>query len=67
MHHIYSGEDRRLADPEKEPVPDDAESTIDESVPSSTASVSSSILNYRTLHGRRYHSEIGNASYWYVH
>lgn len=45
-------------------VQDDAESTADEANVSSTASVSSSILNYRTLHGRRYHSEIGNAAYW---
>lgn len=47
-----------------EPVQDDDESVIGESNVSSTASVSSSILNYRTLHGRRYHSEIGNAAYW---
>ncbi|KAL2104549.1 hypothetical protein VUR80DRAFT_10313 [Thermomyces stellatus] len=30
----------------------------------SSVSITSSILNYRTLHGRRYHSEIGNAQYW---
>ncbi|KAK5655755.1 hypothetical protein OQA88_5292 [Cercophora sp. LCS_1] len=30
----------------------------------STASISSSILQYRTLHGRTYHSERGNAQYW---
>lgn len=46
------------------PAEDDAESALGESVVSSTGSISSSILNYRTLHGRRYHSEIGNASYW---
>lgn len=51
--------------PKKDPVPDDAESALGESVASTTASVSSSILNYRTLHGRRYHSEVGNAAYWY--
>lgn len=44
---------------------DDAESALGDSVAESTASISSSILNYRTLHGRRYHSEIGNAHYWY--
>ncbi|KAK0648536.1 S-adenosyl-L-methionine-dependent methyltransferase [Cercophora newfieldiana] len=31
---------------------------------SSTASLSSSILEYRTLHGRTYHSNQGNAEYW---
>ena len=45
------------------PVEDDAESGLG-SIKSSTASLSSSILNYRTLHGRRYHSEVGNAEYW---
>ena len=49
------------------PLEDDVESTFAESVNTSTASISSSILNYRTLHGRRFHSEVGNASYWYTH
>lgn len=31
---------------------------------SSTASISASILEYRTLHGRTYHSSQGNAEYW---
>lgn len=31
---------------------------------SESISITSSILNYRILHGRRYHSEIGNAQYW---
>ncbi|GAB1317063.1 Methyltransferase [Madurella fahalii] len=31
---------------------------------SSTASLTSSIVDYRTLHGRTYHSERGNAQYW---
>ncbi|PKS05134.1 hypothetical protein jhhlp_008501 [Lomentospora prolificans] len=44
---------------------DDAESAVGSLDPSSTASISSSILKYRTLHGRRFHSEIGNANYWY--
>lgn len=30
----------------------------------STASISSSIFKYRTIHGRTYHSENGNAQYW---
>ncbi|KEZ45881.1 hypothetical protein SAPIO_CDS1250 [Scedosporium apiospermum] len=42
----------------------DAESAIGTLDPSSTASISCSILKYRTLHGRRYHSEVGNAEYW---
>jgi len=33
---------------------------------SSTASVSASILEYRTINGRTYHSNQGNAEYWYV-
>ncbi|SPO03577.1 related to TAM domain methyltransferase [Cephalotrichum gorgonifer] len=45
-------------------VADDGESALGESVVSSTASITSSVLNYRMLHGRRYHSEIGHASYW---
>ncbi|CAI4217644.1 unnamed protein product [Parascedosporium putredinis] len=43
---------------------DDADSTVGEDFASSTASITSSILKYRTLHGRTYHSEIGNAQYW---
>ncbi|KAJ4249060.1 hypothetical protein NW762_012392 [Fusarium torreyae] len=31
---------------------------------SSTASISSSILRYREINGRRYHSEQGDAQYW---
>ncbi|KPM41433.1 hypothetical protein AK830_g5122 [Neonectria ditissima] len=31
---------------------------------SSTASLSSSILHYRTINGRSYHSDQGNAQYW---
>ncbi|KEZ42012.1 hypothetical protein SAPIO_CDS6407 [Scedosporium apiospermum] len=43
---------------------DDAESAVGSLNPSSTASISSSILNYRTLHGRTYHGEVGSAEYW---
>ena len=42
----------------------DVDSAFDESIRSSTASITSSILNYRTLEGRTYHSERGNALYW---
>ncbi|MBE3048025.1 hypothetical protein IMZ48_37055 [Candidatus Bathyarchaeota archaeon] len=49
----------------QEPVEgDDAESAYGEPSNLSTSSITSSILNYRTLHGRRYHSEVGNAAYW---
>ncbi|KAF4341197.1 demethylmenaquinone methyltransferase [Fusarium beomiforme] len=37
---------------------------LGEDFESSTASITSSILNYRTIHGRTYHSERGNAAYW---
>ncbi|KAJ3540902.1 hypothetical protein NM208_g3735 [Fusarium decemcellulare] len=42
---------------------DDADSAVSGSG-SSTASLTSSILKYRTVHGRTYHSERGNAEYW---
>ena len=48
---------------------DDQDSALgddDSSLLSSTASLSSSIFRYRTLHGRTYHSERGNAQYWCV-
>ena len=45
---------------------DDANSAVGEdNAASSVASVSSSILQYRTLHGRRYHSDATSAQYWY--
>lgn len=46
---------------------DDAQGDDDSAygdVLSSTASLTSSILRYRTLHGRTYHSEIGRAEAW---
>ncbi|KAM0228036.1 hypothetical protein ACHAPO_011064 [Fusarium lateritium] len=42
---------------------DDVDSIIPDNA-SSTASLTSSILKYRTLHGRLYHSERGNSDYW---
>ncbi|RSL39382.1 hypothetical protein CEP53_014094 [Fusarium sp. AF-6] len=42
----------------------DADSALGDGAESSTASISSSILAYRTIHGRSYHSEQGNAQYW---
>lgn len=45
--------------------PDDTDSTLSDNA-SSTASLVSSILQYRTLHGRSYQSERGNTNYWCV-
>ncbi|KAF4974220.1 hypothetical protein FZEAL_8858 [Fusarium zealandicum] len=42
---------------------DDADSALGDNA-SSSASLSSSILQYRTIHGRTYHSDQGNAEYW---
>ncbi|KIL90145.1 hypothetical protein FAVG1_06884 [Fusarium avenaceum] len=42
----------------------DSDSSLGNDSESSTASISSSILHYRTIHGRSYHSEQGNAQYW---
>ncbi|KAI2777396.1 S-adenosyl-L-methionine-dependent methyltransferase [Daldinia loculata] len=44
---------------------DDKDSSLGEDDSSSTASLSSSILEYRTIHGRRYHSKSwGDTDYW---
>lgn len=43
---------------------DDAHSLSEESLASSTDSVTSSIFEYRKLHGRTYHREIGSSQYW---
>jgi hypothetical protein len=43
----------------------DADSSLG-TLSESTASITSSILRYRTIHGRTYHSERGNAQYWCV-
>ncbi|KAK0725557.1 S-adenosyl-L-methionine-dependent methyltransferase [Lasiosphaeris hirsuta] len=44
---------------------DDADSSLGEDVHSSTASLSSSILQYRTLQGRTFHSErVTDGQYW---
>ncbi|KAI0179058.1 S-adenosyl-L-methionine-dependent methyltransferase [Hypoxylon sp. FL1284] len=42
----------------------DDDSAYADDLASSTASVTSSILQYRTLHGRTFHGEIGNAESW---
>ncbi|KAI2626805.1 S-adenosyl-L-methionine-dependent methyltransferase [Xylaria nigripes] len=43
---------------------DDDDSAYGDDNASSTASLSASILEYRTMHGRTYHSERGNAQSW---
>ncbi|KAF4472885.1 methyltransferase, partial [Fusarium albosuccineum] len=46
---------------------EDRDSGQDDDEPAeSTASISNTVLEYRTIHGRRYHSERGNAQYWYL-
>ena len=50
---------------EQELLPEDDDSTLGSDVESSTASVASSILNYRTINGRTYHSDsVTNGEYW---
>ena len=44
---------------------DDGDSALGDDDADSTASLTSSILRYRSIHGRTYHSERGNAQYWY--
>ncbi|KAJ9156093.1 Methyltransferase domain-containing protein [Pleurostoma richardsiae] len=46
------------------PAEDDNDSSLGDDAVSSTASITSSILRYRTVLGRTYHSERGNAQYW---
>ncbi|KAK1762289.1 S-adenosyl-L-methionine-dependent methyltransferase [Phialemonium atrogriseum] len=50
----------------EQPLPedDDADSALGDDAASSTASVSSSILQYRTINGRTYHSDRGTNQYW---
>lgn len=64
-HHIVHGPQRsfdvnrcfQISDE-----PNDADSTFSEDI--STTSLTSSILEYRTLHGRTFHREIGQAEAW---
>ncbi|RYP76324.1 hypothetical protein DL769_003664 [Monosporascus sp. CRB-8-3] len=49
---------------QEEPEGDDIDSAYEADNASSTASLTASILEYRTLHGRTYHSERGNAQSW---
>ncbi|CAJ0552277.1 Ff.00g062560.m01.CDS01 [Fusarium sp. VM40] len=45
-------------------IEDDGDSLTGQSLSSSTDSVTSSIFEYRKLHGRTFHHEIGSAQYW---
>ena len=48
-------------------IPDEDDSCLGSDVDSSTASISSSILEYRTINGRRYHSDaVTDSEYWYA-
>ncbi|KAJ4033704.1 hypothetical protein NW758_011312 [Fusarium oxysporum] len=49
--------------PDRDDDDDDNDSTLSDNA-SSTASLSSDILRYREINGRRYHSEQGDAQYW---
>ncbi|KAM7187780.1 S-adenosyl-L-methionine-dependent methyltransferase [Naviculisporaceae sp. PSN 640] len=42
----------------------DADSFLTSDAQSSTASISSSVLEYREIYGRRYHSDRGDTQYW---
>ena len=47
--------------PEGPPGDDDADSALGDDAADSTASLTASIMEYRTLHGRTYHRELGKA------
>ncbi|KAJ2990484.1 hypothetical protein NUW58_g2927 [Xylaria curta] len=49
---------------EEEYVYDDGDSALGDDAASTTASLSASILEYRTIHGRTYHSLQGTADHW---
>ncbi|GKT45000.1 uncharacterized protein ColSpa_05181 [Colletotrichum spaethianum] len=42
----------------------DTDSALGDDAASSTASISSTILQYRKIHGRTFHGEVGDAQYW---
>ena len=61
----YVGEIGKLIDHYQEEGHDNEDAvSIAESRASSTESLNSHIARYRQIHGRTYHSEIGNATYW---
>lgn len=51
-------------DPDNDQTDDDADSALGDDKSASTASVSSSILAYRKLHGRTFHNYHGSEDYW---
>ncbi|KAI0440296.1 S-adenosyl-L-methionine-dependent methyltransferase [Xylaria telfairii] len=51
-------------EPEEEYIYDDGDSALGDDAASTTASLSASILEYRTIHGRTYHSLQGTADHW---
>ncbi|KAL7802244.1 S-adenosyl-L-methionine-dependent methyltransferase [Trichoderma aethiopicum] len=55
---------RRDNGPEDDEDDDDDDSALGSDAGSSTASITSSILQYREIHGRRFHGETGNVQYW---
>lgn len=60
---VSAGERRTTLAKEREDGHADASLAVSQDA-ESTASISSSILEYRTIHGRTYHSHRGNALYW---
>ncbi|KAF4456156.1 hypothetical protein F53441_1640 [Fusarium austroafricanum] len=60
---LLPGEHWTQATEEPDQEDDDNDSAVSDNA-SSTASISSSILRYREINGRRYHSEQGDANYW---
>ncbi|KAF4460149.1 demethylmenaquinone methyltransferase [Fusarium albosuccineum] len=54
----------QLAEVHEEGDQDDGYSVLDPDSAETTASITSSILQYRTIHGRTFHSERGDAQYW---
>lgn len=47
-----------------DPYQDDNDSALGDDAASSSASITSSILEYREINGRTYHSERGSHQYW---
>ncbi|KAF5638011.1 phosphoethanolamine n-methyltransferase 3 [Fusarium sp. NRRL 52700] len=60
---LLPGQHWTQTEPDQDQDDDDNDSTLSDSA-SSTASLSSDILRYREINGRRYHSEQGDAQYW---
>ncbi|KAM5354854.1 hypothetical protein ACJ41O_001500 [Fusarium nematophilum] len=63
LHSVEHWE-QQLAAPAGDDDNDDADSALGSNPASSTASITSTILQYRTINGRTFHSEIGDTNYW---